>query len=442
MNVTSVIKQFLLPLWLCLFSFSLFAEQDEQWECRSFTDILSGEDRFEPCFYVGFGFGFSHLDPNENVTNWEEDDKRDTGYKVYVGYQFARDWYAEIHYAELGEATFKNVNPNLGKAGIDYSVPALYAGYYFPVDDWWDWDWVKPYAKAGLSFISNESSSPFLRFEKESSTQLAVGLGLEFPFAQKWAVRTEVESFDLDATFVNVSLAYWFGKTYAVEKPTRVAEPEPEPEPVVEEPVIYDKDGDGVIDDDDQCPFTKKGIAVDEKGCERDTDGDGVLDSKDRCPNTAPGARVTSSGCYVIMKQSKSFNLDVKFASGKSTVTQASEKEINELVVFLKEHPQTTVTIEGHTDSIGRAESNKALSQKRADAVKDLMIKKHGIEANRITAKGYGEEQPVADNATKAGRAANRRVVAKVEALVFNRVQRDGEVIKDSDSSPKSGDEL
>ena len=71
------------------------------------------------------------------------------------------------------------------------------------------------------------------------------------------------------------------------------------------------------------------------------------------------------------------------------------------------------IEVEGHTDNVGKAEVNKKLSQKRADAVKDYLIKK-GIEADRLSAIGYGSEQPIADNKTKEGRAQNRRVEFKI----------------------------
>jgi OOP family OmpA-OmpF porin len=81
----------------------------------------------------------------------------------------------------------------------------------------------------------------------------------------------------------------------------------------------------------------------------------------------------------------------------------------------MKQYPATHVEVAGHTDSVGPDAYNQKLSQRRADAVKQVLVK-DGVAANRVTSVGYGESRPVADNATEAGRAVNRRVEAAVEA--------------------------
>ena len=84
----------------------------------------------------------------------------------------------------------------------------------------------------------------------------------------------------------------------------------------------------------------------------------------------------------------------------------------------------TSLTVEGHTDDRGRAAYNKSLSQKRADAVRTTLINEFNISADRVTAIGYGEENPIADNATAEGRAMNRRVVGVVKAQVEKAVTK------------------
>jgi len=86
--------------------------------------------------------------------------------------------------------------------------------------------------------------------------------------------------------------------------------------------------------------------------------------------------------------------------------------EIEKLAEYLKEHPDVKVIIEGHTDSTGPADYNLKLSQKRAEAVRKILIEKYGISPDRVIAKGYGETRPIAPNDTPEGRAKNRRVVA------------------------------
>ena len=110
--------------------------------------------------------------------------------------------------------------------------------------------------------------------------------------------------------------------------------------------------------------------------------------------------------------------LDVKFDFDKAQVQQGSYSDIENLAEFMKQFPQTATTVEGHTDSVGNDAYNQNLSERRAGAVRDVLVNQFGVEANRVNAVGYGESTPVADNATGEGRAVNRRVEAAVEAQV------------------------
>lgn len=107
--------------------------------------------------------------------------------------------------------------------------------------------------------------------------------------------------------------------------------------------------------------------------------------------------------------------LDVKFDFDKYVVKQNSLSDVRNLADFMKQYPATNVEVAGHTDSVGPDAYNQKLSQRRADAVKQVLVN-DGVAANRVTSVGYGESRPVADNATEAGRAVNRRVEASVEA--------------------------
>ena len=81
----------------------------------------------------------------------------------------------------------------------------------------------------------------------------------------------------------------------------------------------------------------------------------------------------------------------------------------------MKEHSSTSAEIEGHTDNTGKKSYNVWLSKKRAEAIKNYMISEFGIDASRLSAVGYGPDQPVSDNGTREGRAENRRVVAAIK---------------------------
>ncbi|MDM8349255.1 OmpA family protein [Pseudomonas sp. sp1636] len=159
-----------------------------------------------------------------------------------------------------------------------------------------------------------------------------------------------------------------------------------------------------------------------------DEDGDGVFDRRDRCPGTAPNTPVRHNGCpspqYAsppeVMAPDEPavpvrVELDVKFDFDKSVVKENSHADIKSLADFMMQYPQTTTTVEGHTDSIGSDAYNQGLSERRANAVRDVLVEQHGIATGRVAAVGYGESRPVADNGAESGRAINRRVEAAVE---------------------------
>jgi OOP family OmpA-OmpF porin len=102
--------------------------------------------------------------------------------------------------------------------------------------------------------------------------------------------------------------------------------------------------------------------------------------------------------------------LQVLFDVDKSTITEAGKKELQKAVAFVKKYPGSKIEVGGHTDSTGTDAYNQKLSERRATAVKDYLIREAGVESSKITAVGYGEARPVADNKTAAGRAQNRRV--------------------------------
>jgi OOP family OmpA-OmpF porin len=101
--------------------------------------------------------------------------------------------------------------------------------------------------------------------------------------------------------------------------------------------------------------------------------------------------------------------LSIHFDTGKATIKPESEGIVGEIAALLKANPELRVTIEGHTDNTGTPQGNRALSEQRAKAVVEAVIAQ-GVEASRLSAVGWGEDKPVADNATEAGRAKNRRV--------------------------------
>lgn len=115
------------------------------------------------------------------------------------------------------------------------------------------------------------------------------------------------------------------------------------------------------------------------------------------------------------LSERMTIDLEILFETDKSMVRPAYYTKTTELVEFMKQYPNAVVTIEGHTDSRGQNDYNQALSQRRVNAVKEILINEFAIAPERINAVGYGESQPRASNDTEAGRQLNRRVVAVVE---------------------------
>jgi OOP family OmpA-OmpF porin len=105
----------------------------------------------------------------------------------------------------------------------------------------------------------------------------------------------------------------------------------------------------------------------------------------------------------------------VEFDTNKAIVKPQYDSNIEEVADVMKKYPDLKIVIEGHTDNVGTEKYNINLSQKRAEAIKQLMVKKFNIDANRIKAKGFGFSKPLDKNTLKEGRQKNRRVEAAVE---------------------------
>ena len=196
------------------------------------------------------------------------------------------------------------------------------------------------------------------------------------------------------------------------EDPTKNGCPPPPP----------DRDGDGIPDAKDACPDVK-GVASNdplENGCPPDTDGDGIRDDVDACPNEKgpPDTDPQKNGCpksvrvtdgeIVILEQ-------VQFKTGSAVILPASDDLLRQVAGVLAEHPEIlTIEVQGHTDSRGGKAYNKKLSQKRADSVRKWLINLGQVDGGRLSARGYGMAEPIADNGTAEGRQQNRRVQFKI----------------------------
>jgi outer membrane protein OmpA-like peptidoglycan-associated protein len=171
---------------------------------------------------------------------------------------------------------------------------------------------------------------------------------------------------------------------------------------------IPDTDKDGINDEEDKCP-TVPGLAR-YQGCPiPDTDGDGINDEEDKCPTIVGVA--SNAGCPDLAADLKVAAKSIYFVTGtaKFAFPKLAPQKLQYALDQLNKYPTLNVDIEGHTDNTGSVKINKALSQKRADAIKKYFLSK-GIAADRITSTGFGSDRPVADNKTAKGRQDNRRV--------------------------------
>ncbi len=175
-----------------------------------------------------------------------------------------------------------------------------------------------------------------------------------------------------------------------------------------------DSDQDGTSDNEDACPQTAG--PLDNKGCPyTDTDNDGVLDKDDDCVTT-PGL-VENKGCPAVVPQPLAeTNFEVfEFELEKAILKPASFPTLDKIVGLMKASATMKIKVVGHTDNTGAAAFNMLLSKQRAEAVQKYITSK-GIDKSRLVIEAYGQEKPVADNKTAAGRRKNRRVEIKIIA--------------------------
>lgn len=193
----------------------------------------------------------------------------------------------------------------------------------------------------------------------------------------------------------------------------------PEGSKVYGDGTTVDTDADGIADSKDADPFTPKGAKVDGNGVEADTDTDGVPDSRDLEPNTEKGALVNFQGTTIPVNSSTSakggmmstgYLPSVFFETDKSVVRTNQQDRLLVIARMMKSNETINIIITGNTDVIGSEQSNLKLGQKRADSVKNHLVKHYGIDAARITTESKGKQEPIANKVN----SMNRRVDIKI----------------------------
>jgi OOP family OmpA-OmpF porin len=353
-------------------------------------------------------------------------------YGGQIGYNLTNHWGLEAGLLagktqlQLPSAHGNAINTTHPGANVDVLLPSFEILYNFTRNRF------RPYVAAGVTDIHTKGSSNSQAYgfssAKNDDFGVQYGFGFKWLFSDHFLWRTDFRhlintdrSYQVAGTSKNngvltTGLSLLFGRSETSEPAAQKVEPTPVAvAPVVATPV--DSDGDGVIDTQDACPGTPAGTKVDTRGCAVvvDTDADGVADDKDECPGTPAGTAVDTTGCPTTVKAIEdNWTLSgVEFESGSDKIKAGSFATLDEAAETLKARSQVRVEIQGYTDNVGKPEMNQALSEKRAQSVKNYLVGK-GVSASQLETKGYGEASPIADNNTKEGRAKNRRIDFKV----------------------------
>lgn len=397
----------------------------------TFAVAADGEGQF----YFTPSWGLVDDDPDRNV-----DDDRAT--EVAVGYAYNERWTVEA-FAHLAELSAQG-SPN----AEDHREIGINGLAVFNRDSL-----VSPYLLAGISDLNIQTDAG----RDTDYAAASIGAGVLFStsdrmgFRFQYRLRNQIGGDSLSDDIYSIGIQIAFG-----DKKTKIVDSDgdgvadmadrcpntPAGTPVDSRGCELDSDGDGVADSADQCPNTPAGAAVDARGCERDDDGDGVKNSADRCPNTPRGAQVDANGCErdddndgvknsvdACPNTPAGANVDVRgceikagdvielpgvtFETNSDRLLPGAEAILDEAAATLARNPDLAVEVAGHTDSDGAAAYNESLSERRARSVRNYLVER-GANGDNLTVRGYGEAQPVADNATAEGKAANRRVELRI----------------------------
>ena len=304
------------------------------------------------------------------------------------------------------------------------------------VYEYGDFSSVVPLIKAGLGY---EKMSNTFNGENQNGVFADLGVGAKIPVYKQIALKVEaIYMLKNNQNSWGNNLALLAGINIPFGAHT-VEQPAPAPVAVTPEPVDGDDDSDGVTNSNDQCLNTPAGAVVDVNGCRMDDDKDGVFNAQDECLHTVFGAEVDAKGCKIEKDDDKDgvlnaqdlcpatpmgtavnvdgcpivVNLHVNFDNDSANVKKDSMSEINKYADFLTTYKNYSAKIVGYTDSKGSTSYNQKLSEKRANSVKKILVEE-GVNASQVSSVGMGEANPVADNATKEGRASNRRIEAEL----------------------------
>lgn len=362
--------------------------------------------------------GKNELTVQAGAMKYEGDANIDTGliYGARIGHFFTERISAEL-------SVLAGKTETDGGADVTSLHPALAASYHFRFGKF------MPFlqAGAGLLRLKPEGGSA------NSDLALHWGGGLKYFYKPDFLLRADLDhvidteigkgTHDLEAT-VGVSWLFGMPGSKAAEAARKTAE-DAKNKAIEDAKRAADAAKNKALEDARKAAEAARLKAEEEArlaadklkaAVAGDTDKDGVTDDKDECAGTAAGTAVDAKGCPQGTKEIPADNWVLKgvtFEIGSDVIKAEGKAILDEAAAILLPRTSVRLEVQGHTDNTGNAASNVTLSEKRAAAVKAYLVAK-GVAADRLEAKGYGATMPVADNATAAGRDANRRIEFKV----------------------------
>lgn len=293
------------------------------------------------------------------------DDRTDPGYKLFGGYQFNKNFALEAGYFKLGKFGYTattlpagTLDGNIKVQGVNIDLVGM-----FPLADKFS-----VFGRLGLQYAQSKdefTSSgvvpvPTNPNPSHSSGNYKFGAGVQYDFNPSLGMRVEGERYRIDDAVGNK----------------------------------------GDID------LISVGLVY-------------RFDQKKPAPKAAAPAPVVAAAPVVVIvpvvkKQQYCSILDISFEIKQENIDRGDKEKLAVVGTFMNKYPDTTAVIEGHTDNVGTNEYNQKLSQERADSVVSYLVNELHVAPSRLSAVGYGETRPIADNSTMEGRQANRRIEAVI----------------------------
>lgn len=345
-------------------------------------------------FTITPSIGYYNMDDDRNT-------KDDVAYSLGVGYQFDNPWAAELVHLNV-DTRLSSSNTN-----VDVEQYRLDALYHLPVNYSLN---LTPYLAAGIGTADiNEPST--------NNTQLNAGGGVKYALNDGLLLRADFRLLHDEKDhhvdhIASVGLQMTFGHTESKAKPMATMSTKPVTEtPLTEETVIEEE-----TTTEDPAEGSIPALKVIAEPNMESQPIEGVLPTQSipNKPVFIKDEEPRLSEQAMVVETQRPVTLQVQFDSNTTTVEEAFYPEIEKLAIYLNENPYRMVVLEGHTDSRGGADYNQAISEKRAQAIADVLIKTFQVSEKRVSAIGYGEEQPLFSNDTEEHRKANRRVAAVI----------------------------